>query len=208
LVQLFKKKGDLDFLSMLTLSAENALTGSQVFRTAMMGDKPPASFVAELKELENRGDDFTHQIYKGLNQVFVTPLDREDIMTLAATIDDVMDGIEATIARFDYLNIGFTDQIMKEFSEVLVSSCEHMVAAFRLLAQKKYLQVREHTVQINRLENEGDRLMREGIRAIFTNPKDPYHDFRLKEIYERLETTTDSCEDVADILDSVILRYS
>jgi len=70
------------------------------------------------------------------------------------------------------------------------------------------LQIREHTIQINHLENEGNRLMREGIRAIFTNPRDPYHDFKLKEIYERLERATDCCEDVADILDSVLLRYS
>jgi len=205
---LFKKKSDTNFLQLLIQSAENSLEASHVFRKAMTGDKPPAVYVDELKELEHKGDNITHQIYKGLNQVFVTPLDREDIITLATTIDDVMDGIEATIARFDYLNVTFTDQIMKDFADVLVQSCEHMVAAFKLLDKKKYQEIREHSVAINSLENEGDRLMREGIRAIFTNPKDPYHDFRLKEIYERLETTTDSCEDVADILDSVLLRYS
>jgi len=205
---LFKKKTDTDFLNLLIQSAENSLKASHVFRTAMNGDQPPAIYVEQLKELEHAGDGITHQVYKGLNQVFVTPLDREDIITLATTLDDVMDGIEATIARFDYLNITFTDQIMKDFAEVLVKSCEHMVAAFKLLDKKKYQDIREHSVAINSLENEGDRLMREGIRAIFTNPKDPYHDFRLKEIYERLEQTTDSCEDVADILDSVLLRYS
>ncbi|WP_274361743.1 DUF47 domain-containing protein [Paenibacillus thermotolerans] len=205
---IFKKKSDTDFFKLLIEGAENTLRGAEVFRDAMNGDKPPASYVPSLRELENKGDSITHLIYKGLNQVFVTPLDREDIITLASKVDDVMDGIEATIARFDYLNVTFTDQIMKDFAEVLVSSCEHMLSAFKLLAQKKYKQIREHTVQINSLENEGDRLMREGIREIFTHPKDPYHDFKLKEIYERLETTTDSCEDVADILDSVLLRYS
>lgn len=70
------------------------------------------------------------------------------------------------------------------------------------------MQITEHTVKINSLENEGDRLMREGIRDIFKNPTDPYHDFKLKELYERLEQTTDACEDVANILDSVVLRYS
>ena len=70
------------------------------------------------------------------------------------------------------------------------------------------MQIQEHTVHINSLENEADRLMREGIREIFTHPKDPYHDFKLKELYERLEQTTDCCEDVADILDSVVLRYA
>jgi uncharacterized protein Yka (UPF0111/DUF47 family) len=204
---LFKRKGDTDFFNLLIQSADNALRAAHIFRNAMMGGKPPASFVPELKELEHKGDSITHQIYTGLNKAVATPLAREDIIILASKVDDVMDGIEATIARFDYLNVTFTDQIMKDFSEVLILSCDHMLAAFKLLGQKKYMQVRERTMEINRLENEGDRLMREGIRAIFTHPKDPYHDFKLKEIYERLEETTDSCEDVADILDSVLLRY-
>src|SRR5690606_18552778 len=111
-------------------------------------------------------------------------------------------------SRFDYLDIPYTDQTMKQFAEVLVSSCEHILSAMKLLSQKKYLQIREHTIEINHLENEGNRLMREGIRTIFTNPRDPYHDFKLKEVYERLERVTDCCEDVADILDSVLLRYA
>ena len=97
---------------------------------------------------------------------------------------------------------------MKQFADVLVASCEHMLEAFKLLSKKKYSQIQQHTFEINSLENEGDRLMREGIREIFTNPTDPYTDFKLKELYERLEETTDACEDVADILESVVLRYA
>ncbi len=204
----FRKSGDVDFLNLLIQAAENTLKASQLFRNAMMGDQPPAAFVESIKELENNGDTITHNIFKGLNQVFITPLDREDIMELAVRLDDVLDGLEASTARFDYLNINYTDQYMRDFSEVLVASCEHMLQAFKLLAKKKYMQIREHTVQINSLENDADRLMREGIREIFTNPKDPYHDFKLKELYERLEDTTDACEDVADILESVVLRYA
>ncbi|MEI7024508.1 DUF47 domain-containing protein [Paenibacillus sp. y28] len=205
---LFNKKGDIDFFNLLIQSAENALKASQMFRSAMMGDKPPATYYAALKELEHKGDSITHAIMKGLNKVFITPLDREDIMELAAKVDDVMDGIEATIARFDYLNIDFTNQYMRDFSEVIVKSCEHMLEAFKLLSKKKYIQLQEHTVIINSLENDADALMREGIREIFTTPRDPYEDFKLKELYERLEETTDACEDVANILESVVLRYS
>ncbi|WP_248925473.1 DUF47 domain-containing protein [Paenibacillus hamazuiensis] len=205
---LFAKKNDTDFLLLLIKSAENTLEGAQMFRNAMMGDKPPASFYPELKDLEHRGDQITHQIFKGLNKTFITPLDREDILELASKLDDVMDGIEATIARFDYMNVQKTDKFMKDFSAVIVQSCQHILDAFKLLARKKYMQLTEHTVQINSLENEGDTLMREGIRQIFLHPTDPYHDFKLKEIYERLEQTTDACEDVANILESVVLRYS
>ncbi|MFC0214801.1 DUF47 domain-containing protein [Paenibacillus chartarius] len=199
---------DNDFLNLLIRAAENSLQAAHLFREAMMGDKPPAQYFPEMKDLENKGDEITHRIFKGLNQMYITPLEREDIMALASMLDNVIDGIEATLARFDYLNVETTDSYMKDFSAVFVSSCQHILDAFKLLAKKKYLQITQHTVQINALENEGDRLMREGIRQIFMHPRDPYTDFKLKEMYERMEQTTDACEDVADILDSVVLRYS
>lgn len=202
------KKKETDLLNLLIQSAENTYNAAVVFQKAMTGEQRPTAYIQQLNELEKKGDEITRQIYKVLDRVFVTPLDREDIITLASKIDDVLDGIEATLSRFDYLNVPFTDETMRNFSAVLVSACEHILAAMKLLAQKKYLQMRKHTIRINHLENEGNRLMREGIRAIFTNPRDPYHDFKLKEIYEMLESATDACEDVADIFDSVLLRYS
>lgn len=206
-MKIFQKKEDTDFLGLLVQATKNVVEASKYFREAMNGNDKPASYLAKMEEMESKGDGITHHIFTGLNQVFITPLDREDIMALAVKVDDVLDGIEATLARFEYLNVDFTDKYMQDFAEVLVSSCEHMHESFQLLAKKKYAEIREHTVQINKLENEGDGLMRKGIREIFTHPKDPYHDFKLKEIYERLEETTDCCEDVADILESVVLRY-
>ncbi|MDB5055878.1 MAG: putative phosphate transport regulator [Bacilli bacterium] len=202
------KKGKNDFFVLLIEAAENTLHAAHVFREAMLGDKPPATYFPTLKALEDKGDSITHSIYKGLNQVFITPIDREDILDLAMKLDDVIDGIEATIARFDYLYILQADQYMKDFSAVIVSSCQHILDAFKLLGKKKYLQISEHTVLINSLENEGDKLMREGIREIFIKQTDPYHDFKLKEMYERLEQTTDACEDVANILESIVMRYA
>jgi predicted phosphate transport protein (TIGR00153 family) len=206
---LFTKKGETDFLQLLIQAAEVALESAQMFRIAMMGEKPPTAYVETIKNLEHKGDSITHQIFKGLNNKgFKTPLGREDIIELASKLDDVTDGVEAAIARFDYLNIESSDDVMKEFSAVIVSSCQHILDAFKLLSKKKYMQITEHTVIINSLENDADRLMREGIRQIFLAKKDPYQDFNLKEIYERLEQTTDACEDVANILESVVLRYS
>lgn len=203
-----EKKGKADFFALLIEAAENTLKAAHIFREAMLGDKPPAEYYPVLKALEDHGDSITHSIYKGLNQVFITPIDREDILELAMKLDDVIDGIEATIARFDYLYIQKSDNYMKEFSAVIVSSCQHMLDAFKLLSKKKYMQISVHTVMINKLENDGDRLMREGIREIFMNQLDPYHDFKIKEMYERLEKTTDACEDVANILESIVMRYA
>jgi predicted phosphate transport protein (TIGR00153 family) len=205
---LFSRKDDVDFLSLLIKAAENTVEASHVFRVAMKGDKPPAEYFHVVKELETKGDRITRDVFKGLNKVFITPIDREDIMEIASTLDDVIDGIEASLARFDYLTVAKTDKYMQDFADVIVRSCQHILDAFKLLSKKKYLQLTQHTEQINALENEGDRLMREGIRDIFIHKRDVYEDFKLKEIYERLEQTTDACEDVADILHSVVLRYS
>ncbi|HEX7057063.1 MAG TPA: DUF47 family protein [Bacilli bacterium] len=204
----FRRKGDTDFLKLLIHSAENALKAAHLFQEAMSGSEPPAKHFPKIKQLETAGDEITHNIFRGLNKTFVTPLDREDIMELAIKMDDVTDGIEASIARFDYLNVIRSDDCMRHFAQVIVDSCNHLVQAFELLAKKKYMQILAHTVQINSLEDEGDRLMREGIRQIFTHPADPYQDFKLKELYERLEETTDACEDAANILESVVLRYA
>ncbi|MFD2672938.1 DUF47 domain-containing protein [Marinicrinis sediminis] len=202
------RKNDDRYLLVLLDAAENTLKGAQLFRTAMMGEKEPQTYNDAIKELENTGDTLTHDIFRQLNSIHIAPLSREDILELAVLIDDIMDGIEATIARFDYLGIHYTNEVMRQFSEILVASCEHVYEAIKLLTNKKFLQIRQHTVQVNALENDGDRLMREGIADIFKNRKDPYHDFALKEIYERLEQTTDACEDVADVLESIVLRYA
>jgi predicted phosphate transport protein (TIGR00153 family) len=205
---MFQKKTDTDFFKLLLESADNTLVAAKMFREAMSGNKPPVDYMDALRELEHKGDNITHMIYRGLNKVFITPLDREDIMDLANSMDDVIDYIEETIARFDYLNINYSDDFMKQFAEVIVGACEHIVQAFQLLSKKKYDQISEHTVKINSFENEGDRLMREGIRKIFREQKDPYTDFKIKELYECLEKATDACEDVANILESIILRYA
>lgn len=205
---LFQRKKEINFFQKLIEAADNTVKAAYAFRDALNADHPPAAYSGKLKEFEDKGDQITHDIFRGLSKVFITPLDREDIMELAVRIDDVLDGIEASIARFDYLRIEQTNAYMKQFAEVLVKSCEHILSAFELLAKKKYLQIHPHTLEINSLENEGDRLMRESIREIFAAPSDPYTDFKLKELYERLEETTDACEDVADMLESVILRYS
>lgn len=202
------KKQDETFYVLLTQAAENTLQAAQVFRQAMMSNDSPITFLQELRDLEHKGDTITHSVFSGLNKVFITPIDREDILALASKMDDVIDGIEEAIARFDYLNIEKTDHYMKEFSSVLVNACQYILDSVKLLSKKKYMQITEFTVKINSMENEGDKLLREGIRDIFRNPKDPYHDFKLKEMYEVLEQTTDACENVADILDGVVLKYA
>ncbi|MFC0214814.1 DUF47 domain-containing protein [Paenibacillus chartarius] len=206
-MKLFQRQ-ETDFMSLLIMAAENCLHAAHLFREAMMGEAGPVHHLDAMMQLEHKGDEITHEILKGLSLKMPAPLERSDIMELASRLDSVIDGIEATLARFDYLNIQMKNPYMQQYSIIIVNACQHILDSFKLLSNKKWLQISEHSVQLHVLEHEGDKLMREGIREIFTNPTDPYNDFKLKELYERMEQTTDACEDVADVLNSVVLRYS
>ncbi|WP_166243707.1 DUF47 domain-containing protein [Paenibacillus turpanensis] len=205
---IFGKTNDEEFILLLLKAADNLMHAAHEFRAAMTSGNPPASYFPTIVEYERKGDQLTQQLLSGLSTVQTAPIGRDSLMELAQCIDDVLDGIEAAMARFDYLDIGFSDKIMQQFSALIVSCCHHLVEAFKLLSAKKYIQMRENTVEINKLEHEADILMREGIRSIFLSKSDPYHDFKLKELYERLEETTDRCEDAADVLQAIILKHS
>ncbi|WP_373233516.1 DUF47 domain-containing protein [Cohnella sp.] len=205
---MFGKSGDETYVALLLKAGDNMLHAAHEFRAALTGEGRPAERFAKIDEYERIGDELVQRIFVGLNSIQTSPIPREALLQLAGCIDDVLDGIEASMARFDYLEVDYADKVMQQFSVHIVSCCHHLVEALKLLANKKYLQIREHTVEINRIEHEADLLMREGIRAIFRAKKDPYHDMKLKEIYERLEETTDRCEDAADVLQGIILKLS
>jgi hypothetical protein len=179
------------------------------FANAVKGDLPDvAAFAKEMKEFESRGDQYTHLILTELNKTFITPIEREDIMDLTKLLDDVLDGIEASASRFDMYRITKSDPYIRQFGDCLLRCALELKAAVYLLTQKKLLAIQPHCVKLNELENEGDDLLREGIKSLFQNVRDPIELIKYKEVYERLEQTTDSCEDVANTLQSVIMRNS
>ncbi|QNK56593.1 DUF47 domain-containing protein [Paenibacillus sp. PAMC21692] len=166
------------------------------------------AFAKRMKELESQCDQFTHTILKELNKTFITPIEREDIMALTTSLDDVLDGIEACASRFEMYNVREKDEYITLFADVIVRSTHQIRKAIQLLTQKKLLAMREHTIAINELENQADDLLRVSVTSLFANVKDPIELIKRKEIYERLEQTTDYCEDVANILESIIMRNS
>jgi len=179
------------------------------FAGAVNGDLPDvAAFAREMKEFEHQGDKCTHIILTELNKTFITPIEREDIMELIKKLDDVLDGIEACASRFEMYHIVKADPFIRNFGDCLRRSAQEIKSAIYLLSQKKLLAMQPHCVKLNELENEGDDLMRQGIKHLFQNVTDPIELIKHKEIYERLEETTDSCEDVANTLQSIIMRNS
>ncbi|HWC00320.1 MAG TPA: DUF47 family protein [Bryobacteraceae bacterium] len=161
---------------------------------------------ADINNLEHQGDEVIHEIYTRLNQTFITPLDPEDIHALSSKLDDVLDGIEDTVHRMVAYRLEAIPQPMITLSQIVCSCSIALHKAFQGLEESKPLM--EHCIEINRLENEGDRLGRTAVADLFDQEKNPILLIKLKEIYEFLENTIDSCEDVADVLQNVVVKNS
>ncbi|MBN3525045.1 DUF47 domain-containing protein [Paenibacillus apiarius] len=203
---MFKKK-DV-FFETLQNMADTLVQAAETFAQGVEDLSDVLSFTKEMKELESKCDMFTHTILTELNKTFITPIEREDIMALTTALDDVLDGMEASASRFDMYQMLERDEIVVLFADIIKRSTYEIQKAIRLLSQKKLLAIREHNIRVNELENAADDIYRRGIRALFVDVTDPIELIKRKDVYERLEATTDSCEDVANQLESIVMRNS
>ncbi|MFD1886741.1 DUF47 domain-containing protein [Paenibacillus wenxiniae] len=201
------KKKDI-FFETLENMADTIVQAADYFAEQIASLQDIPQFTKTMKDYENKCDSYTHTIITELNKTFITPLERDDIMDLTTTMDDVMDGMEACASRFDMYHMSTPDKHIIRFAAILRECAFEIHKAIHLLSQKKLLAIREHTIRLNDLENQGDDLMRDSIRELFATIKDPIELIKRKEIYERLESTTDACEDVANMLESIIMSNS
>ena len=160
----------------------------------------------EIKELEHKCDFLTHGIIQRLNRTFVTPLDREDIHELARSMDDVMDAIDASASIIRLYQIRVVRQGARELARTVVECAAEMLRAMQVFEKRKG--ITEHAVEINRLENEADRLHQEAVRELFEQERDPLMVIKWKEIFDFLEAATDRCEDVANVLEGVVVKHA
>lgn len=190
---------------MLLEVAENICNASKAFQSGLKNYQDGEQFFKEIKRYEEIGDEFTHRIIRALNATYMTPIDREDIHSLATRMDDILDGMEAAASRFDMFRIQTVDNFMTDFAINIVECATKLEQAMKALQKKKMIEIRQYTVAINELENIGDQLMRDSIRSLFARTTDPVEIIKLKEVYEILEGVSDSCEDAADILESIVM---
>jgi hypothetical protein len=158
--------------------------------------------------LEQKGDQITHEIYERLNSSFITPLDPEEISCLASTLDDVLDAIDGSAEKMFYYSIESTDLHMTELAKLIhISTCEieQAVKAIRSIKDPRYIE--ERCIEVNRLENLADDVLAHAVTDLFKT-SDPIAIIKLKDIYEQLETATDYCEDVANVLSDIAIRHS
>ena len=161
----------------------------------------------EIRRLEHEGDVIVHEIAKRLNASFVTPIDREDIHALAGGLDDILDYIEATSDRLPLYKIEAPTPEIIELSRVLVTACEEVQAGVTALANFRETEsILKHCVRINEMENQGDAILRQALSTLFSGELPPLDVVKWKEIYDHLETATDKCEDVANVLETVVVK--
>jgi predicted phosphate transport protein (TIGR00153 family) len=161
---------------------------------------------SEILVLEHKGDEIIHELFTRLNQTFITPIDPEDIHNLSSSLDNVLDGIEDTAHRLVSYRINPIPPVMVELAEIVSGCAKTLHKAFT--AMEKGGPIMEHCIEINRLENEADRIGRSAVAALFEHEKDPITLIKLKEVYEFFEGTVDSCEEVADVLQNVVVKNS
>ena len=157
-----------------------------------------------VKAFEHEGDEITHAIFTKLNQTFITPLDREDIYELGSRLDDVIDLIDAAASRFVLYRVDCIRPGTVDLVKILESATSEVVSAVRAIETPE--KALKHCIEINRYENESDRLCRTLIAQLFDEEKDPVQIIKWKEIFEVIETAVDKCEDVANVIEGVILK--
>lgn len=191
-----------DFVAM----AEQIQKGAAILVDMLAPEKPIWDKADEIKEVEHKCDFLTHEIIQRLHRTFVTPLDREDIHSLARSLDDVMDAIDASAAIIRLYAIDRVRPDARELGRIILLSTEQVVKAMKALERRKG--VAEPAVEINRLENEADRAHQSAVRRLFEEERDPIVIMKWKEILDFLEEATDRCEDVANVLEGVVVKHA
>lgn len=195
---------DGDFFDLFRKQAENIVAGADAFVSMLEHYTGVPEQVQSIKAIEHNGDEITHQIFRKLNQTFITPFDREDIHELCSTMDDVIDLIDAAASRFVLYRVDAVRPGTAELVKVLAAATLELKAAVHAVqAPDKAL---HHVIEVNRLENESDRICRTLIARLFEEETNPVQIIKWKEIFEVIETAVDRCEDVSNVVESVILK--
>jgi uncharacterized protein Yka (UPF0111/DUF47 family) len=198
---------DRAYFELFEEAGRNATLAADLLERLLENFPDSRELAGEILECEHEGDRITHEIIDRLNHTFVTPIDREDILALASALDDIVDYTEEVA---DYLGLYRIEAPMDQaisLAHVLSMACKEIGQAIPLLRGFKP-EISEHTVEVNRLENEGDRITREAVASLFDARIDPMVVIRWKDIFERLEAAIDSTEHVADILYGIVIKNS
>lgn len=199
------------FFPMFEKASSNLVDASKVLVELVnspAGEKR-TELIRKIEELEHKGDDITHDIFNYLSATFITPFDREDIATLTSAMDDIIDFIHGSSKRIQLYKIEDLSSEVKKLAELIQSGVEELhKAVCELKNLKNVTIINEACVKINSLENHADDIYNMAIANLFENEKDAIMIIKLKEIYYALEIATDKCEDAANVIKTITIKYS
>jgi uncharacterized protein len=195
---------DNSFFAMFSAMSDNLIAGARTLVDLFANYHDVGKKIDAIHRIEREGDELTHAILTKLNQTFITPFDREDIHELASKLDDVLDFINASGARIEMYRITTPPPAAGELAAIILRQSEELQKAVSLM--QKNGNILGHCVEINRLENEADQVSQQAIATLFEHEKDPINLIKIKELLECLERATDKAEDVANVLETVVLK--
>jgi predicted phosphate transport protein (TIGR00153 family) len=204
---------EVEFFDLLERQAAVVLKGASTLARCLEHD-PSVEAIATMSEqihaIENSGDDLVHQLMDRLNKTFLTPLDREDICDLCGRLDDILDYIDSVAKRLVTFKIEKLTPHAIEFVRIIECSVTEVEGGIRLLRDlRRHSEIVHQCTRINQLENEADQVMREALHGLFSDEsRDPIYVLKWKDLYEHLEIATDKCEDVANVIQTVLVKYS
>ena len=195
---------DNSFFAMFSAMSDNLIAGARTLVDLFANYCDVEKQVGHIQRIEHEGDELTHSILTKLNQTFITPFDREDIYQLASKLDDVLDFINAAGARTVMYRITAPPSAAAELAKIILMQSQELQKAVSLIQKNGNILI--HCVEIKRLENEADQVSQHAIARLFEHEKDPINLIKIKELLEFLERATDKAEDVANVLETVVLK--
>lgn len=200
---------EFNFFKLFEKQAGCAVDGATYFKELVARGVVDEKALEKMRAIEHQGDEATHAIIDQLNKTFITPFDREDIHKLAKELDDVIDMLNTITNRMMVYKIHGINKNLVEFANVIDESVRAVASAVRCMSNTKNLNlVSHHCVEINRLENVGDAMRDKVLAELFETEKDPIAVIKWKEIYQDAETVLDICEDVAHVVESILVKQA
>ncbi|HRI41507.1 MAG: DUF47 domain-containing protein [Bacteroidota bacterium] len=209
-IQLFVPK-DRKFYPMLEQASANLVAVSKVLYELMNTSSPEKRIplFRQIEKLEHTGDEITHQIFNETSKTFITPFDREDLQRLASGLDDVLDYIHGSAKRIELYKVETMHPSMVKLAELIMSCSNELYNAISgLRSMKNQMKVREALVRVNSIENHADDIFDNAVARLFEDEKDAIQIIKIKEVLSALETATDKCEDVANVIETIIVKQA
>lgn len=195
------------FFELFTNTSADTCLAARMLEELMNNYVDVTDKIRAIEEIEHKCDGHVHRMLEQLNHSFITPIDREDIYLIAKELDNITDDIESTAHRFRMFNVTGIREDAKQLAKLIVQCTEELMGVMsELKKMKTSKKLREKIIEVNRIEDEADEIFRSAMQRLFVSESNPIEVIKWKEIYEYLENTLDACEDVANIIEGVVMK--